>query len=112
MYELVNIFDMFLPQLLQYPNPKDPLNVDAASLFNSNLKQYNEKVRQYVEKYAMDHLKDTKMEIETEINFNKPVHKASASTNAEDLMTDDISHLSQLSDLSETSNIMLEEEML
>lgn len=32
MYDLINVFDVFIPQLLQYPNPNHPLNVEAASL--------------------------------------------------------------------------------
>lgn len=45
MYDLVNIFETFLPQLLLYPNPKDPLNGEAAQLLNSDEKKYHTKVR-------------------------------------------------------------------
>jgi hypothetical protein len=43
--ELVNIFDMFIPQLLRYPNPSDPLNGEAASLLMKDAESYNRKVK-------------------------------------------------------------------
>jgi len=52
MYELKNIFEVFLPQLLAYPNAADPLNSDAAALMLENPKKYSEKVKEYVCKYA------------------------------------------------------------
>lgn len=52
LYDLRNIFDSFLPQLLTYPNPVDPLNGDAAALYLHKPQQYKEKVKEYVEKYA------------------------------------------------------------
>lgn len=57
MYDLVNIFDSFLPQLLSYPNPTDPLNPDAASIMLKDEKQYASKVKEYVQKYAQEYLK-------------------------------------------------------
>ncbi|CAH0493488.1 unnamed protein product [Peronospora farinosa] len=52
MFELVNIFDMFIPQLLRYPNPSDPLNGEAASLLMKDVNSYNRKVKEYVRSYA------------------------------------------------------------
>lgn len=52
MYELKNIFDVFLPQLLIYPNPSDPLNPIAANMMIKNKEEYEKKVRAYVEEYA------------------------------------------------------------
>jgi len=57
MFDLANIFEMFLPQLLTYPNPADPLNPRAASLMNQDAKLYETTVRQYVDKYAKDEIK-------------------------------------------------------
>lgn len=45
MYEMVNIFDLFLPQLLRYPNPTDPLNGEAAALMMREPKSYDAKVK-------------------------------------------------------------------
>jgi len=53
-FELKNIFEEFLPQLLLYPNPKDPLNHDAAELLLHHKKKYEEKVKRYVKLYAKD----------------------------------------------------------
>ena len=40
MFELQHIFDVFLPQLLLYPNPKDPLNGKAAKMMLEEPEQY------------------------------------------------------------------------
>lgn len=54
MYDLVNIFETFLPQLLTYPNPVDPLNGDAAALYLHKPEEYKSKCREYVKKYATE----------------------------------------------------------
>jgi len=45
MYDMINIFEVFLPQLLRYPNPTDPLNGEAAALMMREPKQYEAKVK-------------------------------------------------------------------
>lgn len=52
MYDLTNIFEVFLPQLLTYPNPTDPLNGEAAALQMREPERYKQKVIDYVHKYA------------------------------------------------------------
>ncbi|KAF9632763.1 ubiquitin-conjugating enzyme E2 H [Lasiodiplodia theobromae] len=52
MYDMINIFEVFLPQLLRYPNPTDPLNGEAAALLMREPKSYDAKVKEYVSKYA------------------------------------------------------------
>lgn len=44
MYDLINIFDIFLPQLLLYPNPTDPLNAEAAAMHMKNADKFKERV--------------------------------------------------------------------
>lgn len=43
--DLVNIFEVFLPQLLLYPNPTSPLNGEAAALLMRNKDLYDQKVK-------------------------------------------------------------------
>ncbi len=45
MYDMINIFEVFLPQLLRYPNPTDPLNGEAAALMMREPKGYEAKVK-------------------------------------------------------------------
>jgi len=52
MFDMINIFEVFLPQLLRYPNPTDPLNGEAAALLMREPKSYEAKVKEYVSKYA------------------------------------------------------------
>ena len=58
---MINIFGVFLPQLLRYPNPTDPLNGEAAALLMRDPGAYEQKVKgilkiliylEYVSKYA------------------------------------------------------------
>ncbi|XP_010678729.1 ubiquitin-conjugating enzyme E2-23 kDa [Beta vulgaris subsp. vulgaris] len=52
MFDLLNVFEVFLPQLLLYPNALDPLNGDAASLMMKDRQQYEQKVKEYCDRYA------------------------------------------------------------
>lgn len=45
MFDLINIFEVFLPQLLRYPNPSDPLNGEAAALSMRDAQSYETKVK-------------------------------------------------------------------
>ncbi|CDO54038.1 similar to Saccharomyces cerevisiae YEL012W UBC8 Ubiquitin-conjugating enzyme that negatively regulates gluconeogenesis by mediating the glucose-induced ubiquitination of fructose-1,6-bisphosphatase [Geotrichum candidum] len=52
MFDMINIFEVFLPQLLRYPNASDPLNSEASTLLLREPKAYEAKVKEYVRKYA------------------------------------------------------------
>lgn len=52
--DLKNVFEVFLPQLLLYPNPTDPLNATAASMLMRTPDVFKKTVKEYVAKYARD----------------------------------------------------------
>jgi ubiquitin-conjugating enzyme E2 H len=45
MFDMINIFEVFLPQLLCYPNAADPLNTEAAGLLTRNTAGYEARVK-------------------------------------------------------------------
>ena len=103
-YELIHIFETFLPQLLSYPNPKDPLNVEAANLLNLNKEEYEKNVRLLVKKHAQT--QEHPIEIE-EVKYRE--HKVS--TDYEDLLSDELSDQEELSELSSTSGLFYEDDL-
>ncbi|KAK4703221.1 ubiquitin-conjugating enzyme E2 H, partial [Phenoliferia sp. Uapishka_3] len=52
MFDMLNIFEVFLPQLLRYPNAADPLNGEAAALLMRDPKAYDGRVKDYVTRFA------------------------------------------------------------
>ncbi|GKT29884.1 hypothetical protein ADUPG1_014860 [Aduncisulcus paluster] len=53
MYDLIHVFEVFIPQLLSFPNPSDPLNSQAARSLMSDKRRYESEVRSAVRMYAM-----------------------------------------------------------
>ena len=47
-YTIKHIIETFLPQLLTYPNPDDPLNIEAAKLYNENKIQFERQVKMVI----------------------------------------------------------------
>lgn len=52
MFGLLNIFENFLPHLLRYANPSDPLNTEASNLMTKDESKYTQTVKEYVARYA------------------------------------------------------------
>eukprot|EP00922_Rhytidocystis_sp_ex-Travisia-forbesii_P008023 GHVS01011826.1.p1 GENE.GHVS01011826.1~~GHVS01011826.1.p1 ORF type:complete len:274 (-),score=81.98 GHVS01011826.1:188-922(-) len=72
LYSLVNIFEVFLPQLLTYPNPSDPLNSEAAALLMADKPLYEKRINEYVKLYAS---RET-WELERKLSRSSPCHQS------------------------------------
>ena len=47
-YNLCHIVETFIPQLLQYPNPDDPLNEEAAKMYINDRELFSIEVNKYI----------------------------------------------------------------
>lgn len=81
MYDLVNIFSVFLPQLLLYPNPADPLNGQAAALMFKEPEAYKLRIKEHVKKYASV---DFKLSNDDDDDDDAPAAAAAAKAESED----------------------------
>eukprot|EP01118_Nematostelium_gracile_P010877 TRINITY_DN380_c0_g1_i1.p1 TRINITY_DN380_c0_g1~~TRINITY_DN380_c0_g1_i1.p1 ORF type:complete len:184 (-),score=48.58 TRINITY_DN380_c0_g1_i1:121-672(-) len=88
MFDLINIFESFLPQLLLYPNPTDPLNGEAAALLLKEPDRYKDRVKEFVKRYASPNsdveLDDAQSDDESELS------ELSEAENMEDVNFDDL----------------------
>ena len=84
--DLVNVFETFLPQLLRYPNPSDPLNGEAANLLLRDPTAYNKRIQEYVQKYACGGAKPVADEKVGEVGPRKD--SAATATTAESVVSE------------------------
>ncbi|SMN22184.1 similar to Saccharomyces cerevisiae YEL012W UBC8 Ubiquitin-conjugating enzyme [Maudiozyma saulgeensis] len=54
LYDLINIVEWMIPGLLKEPNGSDPLNNEAATLQLRDKQLYEEKIKEYIDKYATE----------------------------------------------------------
>lgn len=54
LYDLQTIVEVFIPQLLAYPNAMDPLNTKAAQMYLNDRDMYNKVAKEYVSKYSKE----------------------------------------------------------
>jgi len=52
MFDMLNIFETFLPQLLRYPNASDPLNGEASAMMLRDPEGYKAKIEAMIKQYA------------------------------------------------------------
>lgn len=84
--DLVNIFKLFIPQLLSYPNPTDPLNGEAAALLMRDPEAYKNRIRECVRLHASDpvHLDGTPVVIVTDASASNSSGSGSGSGSGDD----------------------------
>nr|CAD7257180.1 unnamed protein product [Timema shepardi] len=78
--DLSNIFESFLPQLLTYPNPIDPLNGDAAAMYLHKPEEYKKKVQ------AVELIISTLANYATEAAFSEMYLATHSSISIDDLI--------------------------
>ncbi|CAF0740973.1 unnamed protein product [Didymodactylos carnosus] len=93
MYDLANIFESFLPQLLAYPNPVDPLNGDAAALYLHKPDDYKKKVKEYVQRFASADVLDGYSKKESSSDLNDPDRVSDEEISLSDFSENEADHM-------------------
>jgi len=52
-YNICHIYETFLPQLLLYPNPEDPLNIKAANVYLTDINKYKTIVKKHIDEFCI-----------------------------------------------------------
>jgi len=87
MFDMINIFEVFLPQLLRYPNPTDPLNGEAAALLMREPKSYEAKVKGKIYFLAGELLLNLMTEYVTKYASKDAADEAGAESDEDDEMS-------------------------
>ncbi|KAH8369442.1 hypothetical protein KR009_011249 [Drosophila setifemur] len=82
-YDLVNIFDTFLPQLLRHPNPHDPLNHRAAAIMKHSEQLFHEHVVLCLKMYALP------VAVKPQALLDEGLEKRSSDLSLADLLSDE-----------------------
>ena len=100
MFDLINIFESFLPQLLLYPNPTDPMNGEAAALMLRDKEKYEARIKEYVVRFASPSVAGGSGAGQASLDGIKPgCASAGAANGAEE--EDELSELSDMDDAHE-----------
>ncbi|ALC45780.1 Ubc-E2H [Drosophila busckii] len=81
-YDLLNIFETFLPQLLRHPNPHDPLNHHAAAIMKQSEKDFRDRVSMFLKMYALP------IVLPGQSKDNESLDKRSSDLSLSDLLSD------------------------
>ncbi|KAL7729704.1 hypothetical protein ACLKA6_014574 [Drosophila palustris] len=82
-YDLVNIFETFLPQLLRHPNPHDPLNHHAAAIMKRSEQDFRNSVSMFLRMYALP------IDLRGQSQGKESLEKRSSDLSLSDLLSDD-----------------------
>ena len=123
LYDLLNIIEWMIPGLLKEPNGSDPLNNEAAALQLRDKRLYEEKIKEYIEKYATEEKfnmlfgsgeesgnDEEEVEEADSVSSESDADVGEEQEEEEEMEEDGEEDLGELSELSELSDIEISED--